>query len=88
MSKQNDTYVKGHADFTNKYTSDSSIGNQSSHRYDDIINLPHHASAHIQECLLMTVQPSLHLLQHSPDTARLSGIQPKQWKRRCSLAKM
>ena len=45
MSKQNDTYVKGHADFTNKYTSDSSIGNQSSHRYDDIINLPHHASA-------------------------------------------
>lgn len=45
MSKQNDTYVKGHADFTNKYTSDSSIGNQSSHRYDDIINLPHHAPA-------------------------------------------
>lgn len=44
MSKQNDTYVKGHADFTNKYTSDSSIGNQSSHRYDDIINLPHPAS--------------------------------------------
>ena len=37
--------MKGHADFTNKYTSDSSIGNQSSHRYDDIINLPHHASA-------------------------------------------
>ena len=46
MSKQNDTYVKGHADITNTYTSDSSIGNQI-FTPDMMIsfNLPHHASA-------------------------------------------
>lgn len=45
MSKQINKYVRERTDFTNKYASDSSIGNQSSHRYDDIINLPHPSSA-------------------------------------------
>lgn len=44
MNKQFDRYVREHTDFTNKYAPDSSIGNQSSHRYDDIINLPHPSS--------------------------------------------
>lgn len=44
MSKQTNKYVREHADFTNKYAPDSNIGNQSSHRYDDIINLPHPTS--------------------------------------------
>ena len=45
MSKQTNKYVREHADFINKYTPDSNIENQSSHRYDDIINLPHPISA-------------------------------------------
>ena len=45
MSKQINKYVGERTGFTNRYVPDSSIGNQSSHRYDDIINLPHPTSA-------------------------------------------
>lgn len=45
MSKQFNRCVREHTDFTNQYAPDSSIANQSSHKYDDIINLPHPASA-------------------------------------------
>lgn len=44
MSKQFNKNVGEHTDFTNKYVPDSSIASQSSHRYDDIINLPHPVS--------------------------------------------
>ena len=89
MSKQTNKYVREHADFTNKYTPDSNIGNQSSHTDMMILLIfptPH--LHHIPKCPLMTVRPSLLLLQHLPDTVPLFEVLQKQWKRRCSLAKM
>lgn len=45
MSKQINKYVSEQAGFTNRYAPDSTMGKQSSNKYDDIINLPHPASA-------------------------------------------
>ncbi len=45
MSRQRNKYMNEHTDFTNKYAPDSTIGKRSSHRYNDIINLPHPVSA-------------------------------------------